>query len=450
MRFSLACVLTTVGLAAVGNSVATAAVPSQATALRSPGLSEEVPQEGDGGDGGPSRSEATSPDVGLHPGGGGLYVRGPDYHLRLLGYIQPTLSVFPRSLDRPDGPAPFSIRRARVDLLVELHGDYTLFLELDGAPAGRTALVEAWLDWRLRGDALRVRAGKFIGAFSTENARSSRAIDTVERFMALNAMFLLPALDTQTGAMLHGAGLLGGRLGYSLGLYNGNGSANVNIPEDNASKEVQAKLTWSFPAPPLGGDRLEVSAAFDLSREEEQVLRLADLGFNTFAAVPVVDRRWGFGGDLRWIRGPASLRAEGLAFRFRSPDREEGAGLRGGFLQPAWFLSGDEEGGLQLLLRAEWAGLDGAPTTVDEASPGEEAAGSERSEGLAGGPGAGDGVSGVDALYGVTLGANYFPNANARLQVNAILTRSNGASSRQGFDEARWTPMLLTQLQFKF
>lgn len=56
----------------------------------------------------------------------------------------------------------------------------------------------------------------------------------------------------------------------------------------------------------------------------------------------------------------------------------------------------------------------------------------------------------ADALAAATLGASYYPNPNARLQVNWIAHRVNGPAPEQGFDEARWVPILLAQLQLKF
>lgn len=353
------------------------------------------------------------PEAGIDAGGGGAFLRHGDLELRLLGYVQPTLSVFPHELGRPDAPGAFSIRRARVDFLASLGDDHTLFLEIDGAPAARTALVEAWLDWRLIGPALRVRAGKFIGHFSTENLRSSRSLLTVERYMALNSMFLLPGLDTQTGVLLHGDGLAGGRLGWAVGVYNGNGSASANRGEDNDAKEVQARLTLTpWPA-------LSASVAVDWTREAEQRLRLLDLGFNEYVGVAVEGERRGVGADLAWSRGAWSVAAEGLGFRFDTPDGGD-VGLWGGYVEPAWFASGDGAGGLQLLLRAETSRLvDGPPAQAD-------------------------------ALFALTGGANYHPTGNARLQVNAVAHRVNGPASAQGFETARWIPVLLTQLQFKF
>lgn len=364
---------------------------------------------------GPTSTEAQEVDdtaAGIRPGGGGAFVRGEGLELRLLGYVQPLLRAFPDDLRRPDAPASFAVRRARVDVMAFLGEDHTLFIELDGAPAARTALVEAWANWALAGEGLQVRAGKFIGHFSTENLRSSRSLLTAERYMALNTMFFLPGLDTQTGVLIHGSGLAGGQLGYGVGLYNGNGAASTNRAEDNGVKEVQLRLTWT------PSNELSTSVAMDWTREAEQRLRILDLAFNEYVGVPVEGRRVGIGGDIAWHRGAWSLAAEGLAFRFDTPPGPE-VELVGGYVQPAWFAAGDGSHGVQLLIRGEVASLRNGPEDV------------------------------LDTLFGLTLGANYHPSGQARLQVNAVLQHADGPAPVQGFITDRWVPLLLTQLQLK-
>lgn len=353
-----------------------------------------------------------APQVGVHPGGGGFYIQDEGFRLRLLGYTQAQANVFDGAHNR-DGIRDFSVRRARINFLVDLYEDFEFFLELDGAPAGRTAMVEARLNWKILDDALQLRAGKFTSQFSTENARSSRAIDTIERYLALNTLFLLPALDTQFGVMLHGN--LGAQRawGYSLGLYNGNSSANANVRDDNDAKEVQTKLTYR------GSANLQASLALSHTQEGAQTLRLVDVGFNTYTAVPVDGYRNGVGADFLWHSGSWSLRGEGLFFRFSGRD-EDRAELAGGFIQPAWFSRGDENGGTQWLMRAEVSHINGAT----------------------------DGHT--DRLYALTAGVNWFVNPNVRLQVNGIATHIDGGITEQGFEGSRTLPSLLTQLQFKF
>lgn len=56
----------------------------------------------------------------------------------------------------------------------------------------------------------------------------------------------------------------------------------------------------------------------------------------------------------------------------------------------------------------------------------------------------------ADGLSALTLGTNYHPTGNSRLQVDMVAHRVNGPAPGQGFDGARWIPILLTQLQLKF
>ena len=356
---------------------------------------------------------------GLNPGGGGAYLKGDDYRFRVLGYVQAVGTLNDGSIDRADAPGDFSIRRARVDFLVDFFDDYEVLIELDGGP-GTTptspsdfALVEARLNWKVDGDALQLRFGKFTTPFSEENSRSSRSIDTIERFIALNSLFLLPAVDVQFGAMVHGRVGPDQKLGYFAGVFNGNGRANDNLSDDNGAKELQAKLTYDF------NDEWSAGIAADYSREENQSLALADLAFNQFVAVEVEDERIGFGADVFWERGPWSFRAEGLAFRFDTPDQGT-VGLIGGFIQPAWFVTGDALKGVQILARPEFAHLD-ADT-------------------------GGDGST----LFSLTLGVNWFVNPNVRVQLGPALTHFDGSSAIQGFAGDRTSALLLTQLQFKF
>ena len=353
-----------------------------------------------------------SVQAGVIPGGGGFYIEDEDFRLRTLGYIQAQGEAFDGALDR-DSSRDFTVRRARINFLVDMYDDFEFFLELDGAPGGRTAMVEARLNWQIVDEALQLRFGKFTSQFSTENARSSRSIDTIERYLALNSMFLLPALDTQFGVMAHG------RLGeqqtweYSLGLYNGNSSANVNERDNNDDKEVQATLSYHWTP------QLQTGVSTSYTREQEQTLSLVDAGFNTFTSVEVDGNRRGLGADFFWHSGPWSLRGEGMHFRFAGSDHDR-AELSGGFIQPVWFISGNENGGTQLLLRGETARLSGDT--------------------------GGDG----DTLHALTAGVNWFVNPNVRLQANAIASHFDGGSSEQGFDDSRTLGSLLTQLQFKF
>lgn len=78
----------------------------------------------------------------------------------------------------------------------------------------------------------------------------------------------------------------------------------------------------------------------DFDREEEQTLSLFDLSFNPYVSVPIKGSRVGVEVDLSWKRGPLSLTAEAIGLRFDGVN-EDHVGLYGGFVQPAYFLTGD-------------------------------------------------------------------------------------------------------------
>lgn len=359
-------------------------------------------------------------EVGYNEGGGGFFVREGDNQLRVLGYVQNNLTVFDRALNRSDENGDFFIRRARLDFLANLGEDVELLVELDGGAGTATpgasdfALVEARSNIKLLDDDLQLRAGKFTTQFSTENARSSRSIDTIERYMALNSLFLLPAVDVQFGAMLHGYLGENNNWWYSAGVYNGNGRANDNLSDDNGDKEIQAKLTY------FSDDKdFSASIALDHSTEERQNLQLADLGFNSYVSVPIEGERRGIGGDVYIKEGSWSFRSEAMAFEFDGVN-EDDVGLYGGFIQPSYFLYGDHSKGLELLWRGDVAHLD-----ADTGNNG-------------------------NTIYASTAGLNWFINPNTRLQVNGILTHFDGPSAIRGFDDERTVPMLQTELQLKF
>jgi phosphate-selective porin len=367
------------------------------------------------------RTQAQPPEAadqvwtaGYNAGGGGFYVQNGDrsVDIRVLGYVQSLATVFDRSaLPVKFTTLDFNVRRARLDFLATFLHDYTLFLELDAAPVARTAMVEAYINAKLSADVLQVRAGKFIVPFSTENLRSSRAYDEVERYLALNSMFVLPGLDTQYGLMFWGTSGGATPVTYWLGVFNGNGSANANTRENNIAKEVVAKVRFKPSA------AWEFSAAFDNTTESGQRLKLTDYSFTDYLAVDVTGPRTGYNADVFYESGPFSFRAEGLVMSFADVHYQ----LRGGFLQPAFFLTGDARQGFQPLFRFDYADIHGT------------------------------GGAGTASLRTYMLGFQWFMNPNLRLQFNYGLTAAGGAGNQPAYAKnSELRHILLTELQLKF
>lgn len=403
-----------------------AAVAAEAEPAAETGAGEPATGEGQPAD---AVAEAPQPadgepwEVGYREGGGGFFLRSPDgrFQLRSLGYIQVVGSLFADDFERADAPGDFSIRRARLDWFADFGDRYQLFVEIDGGPGSTPgssdfALVEGKLTVALAGERLKLVAGKYVTPFSSEDRLSSRSLDTVERYMALNSLFLLPATDVQFGTMLRGKTGVEGRLEWYAGLFNGNGRANDNLSDDNGDKEVQLKALYRV------SPELRLGLGLDYSHEEAQSLQLRGLSFTPYTAIPVRGTRRGIGGDFHWERDRLALRGEGLYFEF--PD--SGAELAGGFVQGAYLVRGSKADGTQALVRLETAGLDSDRLAI---------------------PG--------DRIDGVTLGLNRFwGDGTMRLQLNGIFERYDGPSNLPAgasrVEGEGWKPYLLTELQVKF
>ena len=361
--------------------------------------------------------------AGINPQGGGVFVKSPDGQalFRLYGYAQPTFTYTDEDNGLAFEQTDFRVRRARLDFAADYQERYKLFVEIDAAPTDGTALVEAYAQAAYVKDRHYLRFGKFITPFSTENLRSSRALDTVERYLALNAAFSLPALDVQFGSMLWGYLDRGKKVSYYLGVWNGNSSAGAavaggqrgNARDNNGDKEVQGRLNvkWS--------DALTTGAAFDSDREEEQTLTLASYSGGRFIGLTVRGQRRGYDLDAHWKRGRLSLDSEWLAFDFRDSDTR----LGGGYAQAAFWARGSEAaGGVQPLLRAEVAQLSGgALRPVDGRR-----------------------------IVAVTAGANVWFNGWTRWQINVIGEHFDGRGNGPFKAGSGWRPTVLNQLQIKF
>lgn len=364
------------------------AAPSEAAASRAP--------------------SAASWTFGVRPNGGGFFATSPDgkYDFRLLGYAQAVGTLVNADFSNTFGSSDFRVRRARVGWAMTFDKKYEVFIEYDGVPQTGN-LVEARLNAKLIGDDLQVRAGKFVVPFSEEGWRSSRNYDTIERFIVVNSLYGLPALDTQIGVMLHGQLLSDNKLTWYAGVWNGNASAAENNRDNNSDKEFQAKATYRFtPA-------FRAGLGFDHTAEETQTLRLNSLTGTRFAATDVRGTRSGLDGDFFYEKGALSFRGEALTVSFDEAD----ATLRGGFVQAAYFTKGNYDGGIQPLVRLETARM-GAP----------------------------HGDSTIDAL---TLGVNWYLSNHVRLQVNALAERFGGVGGL-AVEGDGIKPSLLTELQLRF
>lgn len=349
------------------------------------------------------------------PGGGvSLTSAEAQWRLRLLGYIQNTYTVHTRT-ENDAISNEFFIRRARLDIIFDYRDRYQIFFELD-ARGSRTEMVLAQFDVRYFGPHS-IRFGKYITPFSPENTRSSRSLTTVERYSGLNAMFLLPALDTQYGIMFFGAV---SPLTYYLSVSNGNGKASQNLREDNDAKDVQGRLVLAL------SSHLKAGVSGNYADESPQALPLVDHTFNSFNRAAIGGKRYGWLADMEYQKLPFLLRGEVFQYRFDAPlsETQQVDAFLGGYGEVGWFLYGDYRDGLQLIGRVETARYGDTVT----------------------------GFAGPTRLVSYLVGNDWYRDGVFRLQVNLIYESADApsplADSRfTGHDDSIG---FLSMLQLKF
>jgi len=350
---------------------------------------------------------------GLRPNGGGFFAHSPDDNIqfRLLGYAQAVGTVVDKDYVNSFGSSDIRVRRARVGWYLLYQKKYELFVEYDGVPVTGN-LVEARINWKLKGDKVQFRAGKMVVPLSEEGWRSSRNYDTVERFIALNTLYGLPAEDTQIGVMIHGQVLKDNKLTYYLGAWNGNAAAADNPRDNNSEKEYQAKITYKV------SPDFRFGVGVDDAIEEPQTIKLNSLTGTRFADIAINGVRRGGDADFLYEKKALSFRGEALHMDWSDSD----VTLDGGFLQGAYFLKGDYNGGVQPLLRVETASVK-----ADHAAAGQR----------------------TSRINAVTAGVNCYLNNNVRVQLNAIGEDFNRASNKSVHGDGL-KPSFLAEIQMRF
>jgi phosphate-selective porin len=369
----------------------------------------------------PAAAEA-APNVGITPKGGGLFIKSDDGRavVRLMGYAQPTFIATAESNKQGYKVPSFFVRRARADFKAEYDSLYTLFFEYDGGPAAGTSLVEGYAQAALVKDYLNFRMGKYIQPFSAENLRSSRALETVERFQALNALIGLPAFDAKLGAMFFGTLDPAKQVKYFLGVNNGTGATagtGGDVRDNNSDKDFIGRFEFS------PGKIFRVGVAGDYDKEKAQTLSVKSYSGATFDSLHVYGTRIGLDVDLHSQLNNLGLEAEWLWADFS----DTGASLNGGYVQAGYWVKGSEaEGGIEPLLRLEYTHVSADHPPVPDA----------------------DGAT----LMAATLGVNWWMNGWTRWQFNLIeeTTSKKGNGTYAAAEDGRYLPTLFAQFQIKF
>jgi phosphate-selective porin len=335
------------------------------------------------------------------------------WKLSLLGYIQSTYTF--HSLHQNNTVQnSFYVERARWDMIFNYLDKYQIFFEMDGAP-NRTALVLAQLDISYLKDH-KIEAGKFIVPFSPENNRSSRALSTVERYSALNSMFLLPSFDSQYGIMFYGTFY---PINYYFSITNGNAEAAGNFAENNNPKDYEFRLEYNT------NSSFNFGGSLDYTTEEKQTLSLVDHTFESFNNVNIKGRRFGYLGNWEYAKNKYLFRGEFFQFNFLGNLSLDNQIRRfsGGYVELGYFVNGNSNDGLQLIGRYENAQYNGDLLAV----------------------------YGPSLLNSYILGTNWYMDSIFRLQVNLIYEQANNISVLVNRLENKNNEMeLLTMLQLKF
>ncbi len=366
--------------------------------------------------------------VGVREGGGGFYLASPDqtFHLSLLGYSQFTENLYfgdyKGSATRPDATFGFGVRRVRIDTIATLYRSWELLTEIGtptlripGAIAGSDmGIVESRLTAALYKDYLQIRVGKFVVPLSSENARSSRRLDTVERSNILTSLIAANFLDTQMGVMIYGR-FAEGIFNYYLGLFNGSGNTLTTDSDNNGDKDFQAKVVFN----PTRG--LTFGFGYNTHSDPTTTVSLYDHAMVPYATGQTAGRRHGFEVDLDITSRIFSFRMEVLGATFSesvaSAVTNPVRSMFGAYLQTGLFLAGGEEGGFELLFRYEFARHSAAAQTSD--------------------------------LQSGIFGWNWYINPSARYQMNYIFEAPSKATTGV-YASAGVKHMVLNELQVKF
>jgi phosphate-selective porin OprO and OprP len=334
----------------------------------------------------------------------------------------------------------FLVRRARL----EVNGQFFQWIDLkiESDFTDSQPLRDVYLDFRFFPE-LRLRGGQFKAPFSLEELTSDLYIDFVERSL-INE--LAPSFDR--GVMAYG-NIKQGVVSYSLGGFNGTGQ---NASDNNGDKDVAARLVI---APWKTSDNFwlkGVQLAGNVTWGNESGLATAQgrteartpNRFVYFAAQPAQGERLRYGGDLAWLVGPAGVKFEydvqthqrrGLGPLGSDLDKVTATGW---YVSGTYLLTGEEKrlsapvvptypfapitgqwgpGAWELGLRyADLAFRSDDPVNFFDGNLTRIPGGGRTAE------------NGAEAL---TLGVNWYPNAQTRLMLN---------STTYWYDHALGTP----------
>jgi phosphate-selective porin OprO/OprP len=203
----------------------------------------------------------------------------------------------------------FLVRRLRLGFEGQLYKwiDYDLETNVG---AGGAELIFAWMNFGYAQGA-QVRIGQFKEPFSYEVLLPEKNLDFIER--SIVATVISPAEDI--GVMVHNFGApLGGLFEYGIGMFNGIGASAEKKDPHKSFEYVGRIALYPFALSSnawLKNLRVAGYALYENDRPEGVDIRpRTPFGFEFFPRIPTKGERLALGGDLRWVHGPFSAKAE--------------------------------------------------------------------------------------------------------------------------------------------
>lgn len=182
-----------------------------------------------------SEKEKTTPLVVAGPDGFSLKSAKGDFQLKLRGYVQTDGRYYVDDDERPLTDS-WVVRRARPIVEGTLYRifDFRVMPDFGG---GQSLLYDGYVEARFS-KAAKVRAGKFKPPVGMERLQSATDLVFVERGAPT---LLVPSRDI--GVQLGGE-LVGGKLEYAVGLFNGVVDGGLADSATTDGKEIAARLLW--------------------------------------------------------------------------------------------------------------------------------------------------------------------------------------------------------------
>jgi len=275
----------------------------------------------------------------------GFQVEAPDkdFSMKIGGRVQADyLTLDPD--DRND-ESSFSIRRARIEAQGKLYRYSRFKVQLDFGQGKDAHLKDGYIDFHYL-DWARLRLGQFKEPFSLEELTSSKYIDLLERSTVVAN--LAPGRDI--GLMLQGA-CPREMVGYSIGLFNGNGSNKKRDQNDDKDLALRFYLRPFKSRESFWLRGLQIAANTTVGHQSGLIKDLTVPTSNTHLVrwsegVEGHGRRTRLGFDLAWVIGPFTLKGEYIRTEWKGVrwgEQKEDFDLYGWYITGSLFLTGEKK-----------------------------------------------------------------------------------------------------------